>query len=134
MIRQGLSHTHCQQSIGIFWLVEDHLIFDIGPVSAAERCGDMLTFHQTHASNWTVLQRIKGVAPSVEYQQYPRGRVVFDLKTHVFKIYADCCILERRDVLKQIREKMNLPKRGTFVSPDDNYRCTRCAELMLNAS
>lgn len=134
MMRQSWANTHCQQSIGTFWLVEDHLIFDIGPISDAERCGDVLTFPQTQTSIWTVLQRNKGVRPGVGYQQYPRGRVVFDLKTHVFKIYADCCILERRAVLKQIREKMNLPRRRTFVSPDDNYRCTRCSELMLNAS
>jgi hypothetical protein len=123
-----------QESVGIFWLVGDRLILGAKPVWRAERQGDTLTFPESHISYWTDLQQSGTVPFDVEFDEHPRGGVVFDLKTRQFKIFSDCCILERKAVLNQVKKEMNLRSRRIIVLPDDKFQCARCLELMLSLS
>ncbi len=44
-----------------------------------------------------------------EYEDLPRGRVVFNMRTRQYIVYADQCILEKSDVVRKII--------GYFVCP-----------------
>jgi len=118
-----------QQMVGIFWLVGDRLIIDASPLSEAEPYGDCLTHRNSHIDYWTAQQRLGEVPREIEYEDLPRGRVVYNRETQRFALYADRCILKRRPLLKQIMKAMHLMASQADVGtdgPDGHYKCAHC--------
>jgi hypothetical protein len=130
MTARGIVNKERLERIGIFWLVGDRLILKVGPLSDFERNGDTLSFPQSHISYWATLHQSKHVPSDSDYNKYPRGRVVFDVRSRRFKIFADYCILEKKEILHQIIKTMRLPHRQTDALPDDDYSCERCRALI----
>jgi hypothetical protein len=67
----------------------------------------------------------------MEYEESPRGRVVYNTKSQRFALYADRCILKRKSVVNQIMKAMHLPAKQTDATtdgPDGHYGCCRCLE------
>jgi hypothetical protein len=62
----------------------------------------------------------------VEYEQYPRGRVMFNMKREVFLLLADQCILKRPSIVKKIIKELALPVTKTDTGADEHYRCYKC--------
>jgi hypothetical protein len=123
--------AEAQQMVGIFWLVEGRLIIDASPLSEAESYGDCLTHSKSHLDFWMEQQRLGAVSPDIEYEELPRGRVVYNPTTERFTLYADRCILKRKSVVKQIMKAMCLPSGHTDVTtdgPDGHYKCSLCLE------
>jgi hypothetical protein len=87
--------------LGIFWVVQtpdgDARLLAAGcPLDQAESYGDCLTFGPGHYETWAQWRRDKAVDPalraivrSYEYEDWPRGRIVFDRSRDLFIIYAD---------------------------------------------
>src|ERR1035438_7475797 len=81
MTARGIVNKERLERIGIFWLVGDRLILKVGPLSDFERNGDTLSFPQSHISYWATLHQSKYVHSDSDYKKYPRGRVVFDVRS-----------------------------------------------------
>jgi hypothetical protein len=87
--------------LGIFWLVqtsndEARLLAAGCPLDQAEPYGDCLTYSPGHYEAWahwrrdrTVDSALRALARSYEYEDWPRGRIVFDRARDLFIIYAD---------------------------------------------
>ena len=118
--------TAPEPSVGIFWLLDGKLIIDATPLSKAELYGSALGHPTSHIDHWTRLQRTRTVPAEVEYEEPPRGRVVFDGREQRFHLLADKCILGRRDVVGRIMAAMNLPQDKTSEGRDEHYRCFEC--------
>jgi hypothetical protein len=116
----------CEPLVGIFWYFDGRLLTDCTPLSQAEPYGDCLTHPRGHYRYWTSLQR-RGVVPGdVEYEEPPRGRVLFDRRRDRFVVLADACILRRHRLVQQIMAKMHLPAPKTDIDRDAHYRCEAC--------
>ncbi len=111
--------------VGIFWLVRDKLLFDSTPLSGAELYGDHLTHPRSHIDMWAQFQRLGQAPPESEYEEFPRGRVMYHPALEESTILADQCILSRNDLVAQIKEALHLLQ-GTKVGTDPHYRCFRC--------
>jgi hypothetical protein len=111
--------------VGIFWLYKRHLIVDETSLSDAERYGDVSGRPTSHIDHWTELQRNKSVLPELEYDEFPRGRVVYDNAAQQFILRADACILRSSKLVRQIVRKLHLPP-NTKTERDDHYRCSVC--------
>ncbi len=111
--------------VGIFWLYNGGLIVHGTSLPAAEKYGDCLTSPLSHIDYWTELQHNEKVSCDVEYEEPPRGRVVFDVNKQQFVVYADRCILMRHDVVRQILVQMSLPL-NSINTTDAHYRCYQC--------
>ena len=123
---RDLTHTGANYAkLGIFWLFENRLIFHCTPLDSAERYGDCLTSPVSHIDHWTELQRRRDVPREVEYEEHPRGRVVFNVNNQEFTVYADRCILQRRDAVSKIIAEAGLPE-DVKIATDEHYRCYRC--------
>lgn len=114
-----------EPQVGIFWLLGEKLVFDTCPLSQAEHYGDIRIHSRNHISVWEQLRSAKAVPPELEYEEPPRGRVMYDVKKGRFSILADRCILRRRKIVATIKKEMHLP-RGTDTATDYHYRCFRC--------
>jgi len=114
-----------ESRVGIFWLLNGKLLIDSTPLDEAERYGDFLTHPRGHAEVWEDYQRNGTVFPETEYEEPPRGRVMYSTKTRLFTLLADRCILKRMALVTQIKEEMHLPK-DTKIGGDSHYRCSTC--------
>jgi hypothetical protein len=123
-----------EQSVGIFWVVGTRLILDSSPLSEAEPYGDNLTHSKSHIDCWTELQRVGVASLDVEYEEPPRGRVVFNMRTHRFTVYADRCILKKKAILNRIVRTMGLPVGEIGIVTDGHYRCYVCLAKMQGLS
>jgi hypothetical protein len=115
-----------EQRVGIFWLVDGKLVMDCTALSMSENCSAFKVHPGDHCLVWEKLQRSGAVPADVEYEEYPRGRVMYDTKARRFSLLADRCILKNKRVIRDIISKMKLPSKNTDMGTDSHYRCFRC--------
>jgi hypothetical protein len=115
--------------VGIFWLVKGKLIFDSTPVRDAEPYGDCKNHPLGHIDHWKQLQNAGMVPRDVEYEENPRGRVVYNVKTKTFLLLADNCVLQKASLIKKIMKELQLPADKTKCDTDSHYRCYKCLGL-----
>jgi hypothetical protein len=122
--------------IGIFWGISNpdqswSILTDKCSLAEAEPYGDFLTFSRGHHDVWADWQRLgsaalakRGIPRAVayhEYEEFPRGRIVYHIKEREFIIYADRQ-LQRPEVVADIVKLFAIP-RGTYaVRSDAHYR------------
>ena len=63
-----------------------------------------------------------------EYEEWPRGRIVYASESGRFIIYADALILRRLALLATIHERFGLPPGRTEAKRDSHYRGARRLE------
>jgi len=117
--------------VGIFWLVDEKLVFDTTPVSQAEDYGALRIHAGNHLSVWERLREKNIVPVEMEYEEAPRGRVMYDTKNRRFSLLADRCILRRKELVSHIRKEMRLPK-NTSTDTDHHYRCFQCLGRVMH--
>ena len=111
--------------VGIFWLVGTRLISDTTALSAAGKYGDFKIHDGDHVTHWAAMEKRGEVPRDTDYEELPRGRVVFDGREQRFTLYADVCILRKKSVVKKLLRLLHLPD-DTALSTDAHYRCFRC--------
>jgi len=111
--------------VGIFWLIKGKVIIYSASLNDAEDCGDFKIHPRSHEEVWSVLQKSSDAPTDVEYEEAPRGRVMYDTKTQRFTLLDDRCILRDRDAVRKIKQRMHLPK-NTTISGDSHYQCSLC--------
>lgn len=111
--------------LGIFWLVDGKLLIDSAPLGECEQYGDNLNFVGSHIAVWERWRQAGKAPAESEYEEYPRGRVMCEIRTKKFTLLADRCILKRKDLIATIKDELRLPKKTTLVT-DPHYRCFTC--------
>lgn len=111
--------------LGIFWLVDGKLLIDSAPISECEQYGDHMTHPKGHSDVWELWQKIGKAPVESEYEENARGRVMFDLKGKTFTLLADRCILNRKELIAEIKKELRLPKKLS-LGTDPHYRCFTC--------
>jgi hypothetical protein len=118
-------HAHAEPEVGIFWLVGRRLVLDTTPLHEAEAYGVCLNHVKSHIDRWSEMQQ-EGIVPrDMEYEECPRGRVVYGTKAQEFTLLADRCILKSKSALARLLKRMHLPE-GTIIDVDLHYRCFKC--------
>ena len=112
--------------VGIFWVVDGKLVIDSMPLDEAEDYGDFRTYPRSHIFVWEQWRLIGKVPGESEYEEFPRGRVLFNTKTRRSTLLADRCILKDKSMVSKIMAAMNLPGKSTDKGTDEHYRCSAC--------
>lgn len=117
--------------VGIFWRVADRLLVQRTALAQAEPYGDCLTHPGGHYERWEDWQRLgatglraaglpEAIAVS-EYDDWPRGRVVYDVPPCRFMLYADRR-LQHPSIVAQLVEAFGLSAAEVVVRSDPHYR------------
>jgi hypothetical protein len=124
--------------VGIFWCIETSgtgpmLLVDSVPVEQAETYGDFQD-HGGHYKFWTAMARLSApelrkrnlpdVAKWSEYEEWPRGRVVYHVPSCRFILYADRK-LRTTTMVKRIVERFALPADRVDMRKDEHYVSVR---------
>ncbi len=119
--------------VGIFWLVqtsndEARLLTAGCPLDQAEPYGNCLTYGPGHYETWAHWRRDRTIDPALralvwlyEYEDWPRGRIVFDRARDLFIIYADRKLLTPA-MIARIGTQFHLPEDRTEVQSDFHYQ------------
>lgn len=122
--------------IGIFWGFHDslgnlRLLVEKTPIPLGESYGDCITHPGGHYDFWEGLSKLgvgglerKGlpIEPALyEYEDFPRGRVVFWPKENHFIIYADRR-LQTKEFVEKITEEFNIPSGSFALRSDSHYQ------------
>lgn len=127
--------------VGIFWAVQGKglavvLLDHRCPLKDAEPYGDMLTCSHGHYEVWEEWRKSARIDPpgtpgtakfiaTDEYEEWPRGRIVYSRPCGHFILYADAQILSRPDLLMAVHERFGLPANRTENKRDSHYISTR---------
>jgi trehalose utilization protein len=121
-------------TVGIYWIVPDtegtqRLLGHACALADAEDYGDCLTYPSAHIDVWTQWQRGKppeknfySLIRQHEYEDWPRGRIVYDRSTQHFIVYADPQVIRRPVVMEAIIHWFALPEGLWIVRTDAHYR------------
>jgi hypothetical protein len=136
--RPGDTATESEQReaphLGIFWVVqtsndEARLLAAGCPLDQAESYGDCLTYGPGHYDTWARWRRcrtdpaLRALVRSYEYEDWPRGRIVFDRSRDLFIIYADRKLLTPA-MIARIETQFHLREERTEVTSDFHYQST----------
>ncbi len=120
-------------SVGIFWRVNGFLVIDRSTLDEAEPYGECITHAAGHYERWQEWQALGGARraaagypdriASTEYDQWPRGRIVYETPTHHFVIYADRR-LQKPDIIDALKTVFGLTGSEFIVRirSDSHYR------------
>ncbi len=104
--------------VGLFFVVEGHILLYACPLKRAGHYGDFLNYPHSHDDVWRVKQ---SKAYGVEYDFYPRGRIVYNAAGNRYTIYHDrCCEREARYIGERYA-----PEKVEYAL-DEHYQCRRC--------
>src|ERR1700722_13077156 len=124
--------------VGPFWMVEDRgsaiLIALAVPLGQAAPYCDNLTVDTDHFEHWSGLARRGARAlresgiPTApvwsEYEEWPRGRVLYDRAVRRFVIRADRQLHQPR-LIRLIADHFGLTLSDATILSDDHYRSIR---------
>jgi hypothetical protein len=126
--------------VGIFWLLqppdgEARLLAAGCPLDQAEPYGNCLTYGPGHYETWAQWRRDRTVEPALralvrshEYEDWPRGRIVFDHSRDLFIIYADRKLLTPATIAR-LETQFQLPTVRTEIHSDLHYKSTETPKL-----
>lgn len=118
-------------AVGIFWRVSDVLVVDRSTLNEAELYGDCMTHSAGHYERWLQWQALGGARlkeagyPSLivttEYDEWPRGRVVYETLSDRFMIYADRH-LQRPEIVVALKTLFGITTADVVIKNDLHYR------------
>lgn len=102
----------------LFFYAKGKLLFHSCSVNDGEKYGDFVNYPYSHDDVWEKLYKQKY---GVDYDYYPRGRVVYRKTDNTYLIYYDKCM---EPFVKEVTGKYNREQFKTEY--DEHYQCSKC--------
>ena len=109
-----------EPQIGIFWVFEGRLLKASSPVAAGIDSPVSVDSRYDHIAFWSVLQIRNLALRSLQYDQVPRGRILFLKEKGRFCVYMDKKLRTAR-IKRMILEAFALPAGKTVFITDGHY-------------
>ncbi len=104
--------------VGLFFVVNNKVLLHKCELSEAEKYGDFLNYPESHMQIWDKLYYKKY---KVDFDYFPRGRIIYNIKDETYYIYYDKCIEEN------IKELNIIPQNENYkLLRDFHYQCHKC--------
>lgn len=104
--------------VGIFFFVENEFLLHHCALGIAQPYGDFLNYPLSHDTVWEKFYRRKF---GVDFDYYPRGRILFNKAAQIYLIYFDGCIEREIEKLSE-----GLGSARFHIARDEHYQCHRC--------
>ena len=104
--------------VGLFFVASDGLLLHTYPIENGERYGDFVNYPESHDAVW---QREYLHKYHVDYDFFPRGRIIFNRVTNVYKLFYDSCADAETNELS-----MRYPEGRYELHLDEHYQCHKC--------
>ncbi|MGN0635412.1 MAG: hypothetical protein ACI4I5_04240 [Acutalibacteraceae bacterium] len=107
----------------VFFFVGDTILFHGCRLENGEDNGLFINHPQSHLEIW---DRFYAKTYGVDFDYYPRGRILYRKKDETFLLYCDRCIDSRISALLRIDSHAQF-----ILAHDEHYRCHQCHPLYI---
>lgn len=104
--------------IGLFFVAKDKLLLHTCLLDEGEPYGDFINYPDSHDAVW---QREYHRKYCVDFDYFPRGRMIYNRMTGVYLLYHDPCAAAEAEALRG-----RYPDGKCVVAFDEHYQCHRC--------
>ena len=120
--------------VGPFYVIDGVVYPDSEPVRDIEVSpSGHKDSNNTHYDFWKFMQRLYPELRNIDYDYYPRGRVVYNSKEDTYNLFIDKCLNNMKDI-RNIISELNLPMKKVKVDFDEHYQCYNCDADYVNIS
>ena len=115
--------------VAVFWYIPElnKFIGDQDDWENAVYFGDFGQVDSDHFDRWESYRK-EYKLPDVEYDYYPRGRVMFNSRIHKYVVVCDACIASDPELRNELCSAYNLPSEKVVWDTDEHYTCFQCDE------
>jgi len=103
--------------VNLFFKVNDKFLIHKCENENAEKYGDFLNYSESHFELW---EKIYAYKYKVDFDYFPRGRVVFNIKENCYYIYHDKCITDLSEIIEDYKNE------NYKICLDFHYQCKNC--------
>jgi hypothetical protein len=107
--------------VGIFWIYDGMLIPESIPYTEGEDYGEFVNGKTNHYDFWRSVQRIVPKLRDFEYEQIPRGRVIFSRRDGKFHIYGSEQFVKNEAEKKMVLEAFSIAASEAVFRFDEHY-------------
>ena len=111
-------HGSLSDCAGIFFSAGSELLLHLCSFEKASRYGEFLNYPISHDDIWETLYQKKY---HVDFDYYPRGRIIYSCSDDRYIIYYDKCAKNVALTLKEAFNSCNVE-----LSLDEHYQCHAC--------
>ena len=104
--------------VGIFFIVNNQVLLHKCELKEAEKYGDFLNYPESHMEIWDKYYYKKY---KVDFDYFPRGRIIYNTKEQTYYIYYDKCL---KETIKQL-DFIPKNEKIKFLT-DFHYKCHKC--------
>ena len=114
------NHRLDEGKVGAFYFLGDHILSNAADVRDAEEYGGFVNY-SSHWDLWSAFLRKYPDYKYLDYDYFPRGRIVFDKNIHKYILYIDPK-LNSRKYLDKIEDEFGLTRSSYVFGEDEHYR------------
>lgn len=108
--------------IGIFWFFQNRIIGVAHHFDQSEQDSlGLIDSAYMHVEYWESLKQEISALKDIEYEEIPRGRVIYNVKSQKVYVYVDAKLLKTR-IAKQIVEFFELDFDCVIWKKDPHYK------------
>lgn len=116
---KGLPDT-LDNHVGLFFVVHNELLLHSCTLNDAEKYGDFLNYPFSHEKVWLSHYKNKH---RVDFDYFPRGRIVYNRVKQQSILYYDGCIKSEAKKIQSL-----FPSKTCIIARDEHYQCHKCCE------
>lgn len=103
--------------VSLFFVVNGKFLIHCCKKENGEKYGDFINYPQSHMEIWDKYYYKKY---HVDFDYFPRGRVVYNIKENKYYVYHDKCIKDLSNIVgTEDKEKIE-------IREDFHYQCYKC--------
>lgn len=116
-----------EPQLAVFWYIPESNTFigDRGHTSEGIYSGNFCQLDYNHSQRWDTWKKAYRL-PNVQYDHYPRGRIIFNSKTGKYIVVCDPCIADREKVKRSLCYEYGLDRSKVTWETDEDYDCNEC--------
>lgn len=109
--------------LAVFWYINDTFVGTEAMLDSDNviQFGDYLQLDDDHFEIWPYFRNELKLPKHTEYDEYPRGRVMFNVKIHKFVVIGNKIFMEDASVKKKLLSFYGLPS-TTIFETDEHYK------------
>ena len=111
--------------VGLFFYINGHFLVHGCDLQEAEKYGKFKIYQGSHFEVW---DKCYVKTYHVDYDYYPRGRIVYDTEIEKYFVYRDACIPEE-EICKFIEDRVG---ENYVLLLDEHYQCHGCNQVYVN--
>lgn len=115
--------------LSIFWYINGEF-YGLDSTLKGENVdqyGDYLQINEDHFSIWPKYRKAAGLPSDTEYDAYPRGRIMFNVKLHKFTVIGTDSLTMNNQMRDKILDYYGLPN-TTIFETDEHYNSSSINE------